>query len=105
MKGVDKMVIAEIVVVPLGTGTSISKYVAQCHQVLDQWGLKYQLTPMSTIVEGPLDEIMEVVKKMHEVPFENGAHRVSTSIRIDDRRDKKITMEGKVSAVEEKKIK
>jgi len=99
------MVIAEIVIVPLGTGTSISKYVAQCHKVLDESGLKYQLTPMGTVVEGPLDKIMETVQKMHEVPFTNGAQRVSTSIRIDDRRDKQLTMEGKIKAVEEKKIK
>ncbi|MFZ7104040.1 MAG: MTH1187 family thiamine-binding protein [Peptococcaceae bacterium] len=99
------MAIAELVVVPLGTGTSISKYVAQCHEVLDRSGLKYQLTPMGTVVEGSLAEIMAIAEKMHEVPFQNGAQRVSTSIRIDDRRDKEITMEGKIAAVEEKKIK
>ncbi|KJS21511.1 MAG: hypothetical protein VR72_10240 [Clostridiaceae bacterium BRH_c20a] len=99
------MVIAEIVVVPLGTGTSISNYVAKCHQVLDESGLKYQLTPMSTVVEGSLDKVLEVVRRMHEVPFIAGAQRVSTSIRIDDRRDKKLTMEGKIKAVEEKKFK
>jgi len=99
------MIIAEVVVVPLGTGTSISKYVAQCHEVLDNSGLKYQLTPMGTIIEGPMDKVMDIVQKMHEVPFLNGAERVSTSIRIDDRRDKQLTMEGKIKAVEEKKIK
>ncbi|KJS83031.1 MAG: hypothetical protein JM58_13405 [Peptococcaceae bacterium BICA1-8] len=99
------MIIAEITIVPLGTGTSISKYVAKCHQVLDESGLKYQLTPMSTVVEGPLDKILEVVRKMHEVPFADGAQRVSTSLRIDDRRDKQLSMEGKIKAVEEKKFK
>ncbi|MFZ5943268.1 MAG: MTH1187 family thiamine-binding protein [Bacillota bacterium] len=99
------MVIAEVVISPLGTGTSISKYVAQCHQVIDGSGLKYQLTPMGTVIEGQLDEILDVVKKMHEVPFNQGAQRVSTLLRIDDRRDKNLTMEGKISAVLEKKIK
>jgi uncharacterized protein YqgV (UPF0045/DUF77 family) len=39
---------------------------------------------------------------MHESPFSEGAMRVSTSIRIDDRRDTKATMESKLKAVEEK---
>ena len=98
------MDIVEVVIVPLGTGSaSVSKYVAECHKVLVQAkDLKYQLTPMSTIIEGELDRIFEVVRQMHEVPFQSGALRVGTTIRIDDRRDKKLTMEGKMQAVMEK---
>ncbi len=57
---------------------------------------------MGTIVEGELEDIMKVIMQMHEVPFENKAKRVSTSIKIDDRRDKTATMEKKVDAVIEK---
>ena len=39
---------------------------------------------------------------MHEVPFANGAARVSTTLTIDDRRDKQGTMEQKLLSVEEK---
>ena len=76
--------IVEVVIVPLGTGSaSVSKYVAECHRVLVQAkDLKYQLTPMSTIIEGDLDRIFEVVRQMHEVPFQSGALRVGTTIRI-----------------------
>ncbi|SCY88902.1 MTH1187 family thiamine-binding protein [Alkaliphilus peptidifermentans] len=98
------MAIVEATIVPLGTGdTSISKYVADCHKILkNEKQIKYQLTPMSTIFEGELDVILQVVRKMHEIPFDKGAMRVSTSIKIDDRRDKKGTMEEKIKAVEEK---
>lgn len=98
------MAIVEVVIIPLGTGsTSVSKYVAACHKVLEQAeDIKYQLTPMSTIIEGELDPIFEVVRQMHEIPFESGAFRVATTIRIDDRRDKELTLEGKVQAVMEK---
>jgi len=57
---------------------------------------------MGTIIEGDLPRILEVIVLMHEVPFAKGALRVSTLIKIDDRRDKEATMEGKVQAVEEK---
>ncbi|BBI33792.1 MTH1187 family thiamine-binding protein [Cohnella abietis] len=99
------MAIVQVTIVPLGTGTpSVSKYVAEVHQVLMQSAenIKYQLTPMSTIIEGELHDLLEVIKRMHEVPFENGALRVSTSITIDDRRDKQGTMEQKLQSVEEK---
>ncbi|PHJ39914.1 hypothetical protein P378_00475 [Desulforamulus profundi] len=47
---------------------------------------------------------MELVRQMHEQPFLAGATRVSTTIRIDDRRDKEGTMQGKVASVETKLI-
>ncbi|MDY6834032.1 MAG: MTH1187 family thiamine-binding protein [Chloroflexota bacterium] len=95
-------VIAEVSVVPLGTSTpSVSKYVAACHEILKAaHDIRYQLTPMATVIEGPLDGVLETVRRMHEVPFEMGAMRVVTTLKIDDRRDKVITMESKVSAVE-----
>jgi len=97
------MAICEITVIPLGTGeTSASKYVAKCLDVARKSGLKYEITPMSTVIEGNLEKILEVIRKMHEVPFNEGAQRVVTTITIDDRRDKKITMEYKIKSVQKK---
>lgn len=98
------MVIAELTVVPLGTeSTSLSAYVAGCHEVLkNQDKVKYRLTPMGTILEGELDDIFEITKKMHEIPFESGALRVTTNLKIDDRRDKDAAMDKKINSVAEK---
>ncbi|NLO89278.1 MAG: MTH1187 family thiamine-binding protein [Clostridia bacterium] len=98
------MAVCEITIIPLGTGSpSVSSYVADCHRVLQKTeGIKYQLTAMGTIIEGDLDRLMEVVRRLHEVPFQAGAQRVTTVVRIDDRRDKEITIDGNVKAVEEK---
>lgn len=99
------MAVVEISIVPLGTGsTSLSPYVAACEKVLreNSGDLKYELTAMGTILEGDLDQIMAIVRRLHEVPFDRGAQRVSTSIKIDDRRDRPGTIEQKVKSVEEK---
>jgi uncharacterized protein (TIGR00106 family) len=98
------LAIVEVTIAPMGTGsTSVSRYVAECHKVLmREEGVKYQLTPMSTVIEGDLDHILDIIRKMHEVPFAAGALRVSTSIKIDDRRDKESTMTGKLQSVREK---
>ena len=94
-------VIAEIHIVPLGTATpSLSHYVAACLDVVKQaQDVSYQLTAMGTIIQGRLERILELAQKMHEVPFAMGAKRVATTINIDDRRDKPITIDGKVKAV------
>jgi len=99
------LAVVEISIVPLGTGsTSLSPYVAACEKVLreNSGDLKYELTAMGTIIEGDLDQIIKLIRMLHEVPFNSGALRVSTSIKIDDRRDKQGTIEQKVKSVEDK---
>jgi uncharacterized protein (TIGR00106 family) len=59
---------------------------------------------MGTIIEGNLEDIMRCVLTMHEVPYSTGAARVYTTVKIDDRRDKQITIEGKVRSVQEKEV-
>ena len=94
-------VIAEISVVPLGTGnTSLSHYVAGCMELLEsRKDVSYQLTPMGTVIEGPLDKVLEVARQLHEAPFSKGVSRVLTTLKIDDRRDKALTMDGKMESV------
>ena len=94
------MAIAEISVVPIGTqSTSVSSYVAACLEVLEGSGLTHEVHGMGTIMEGELKALFETILKMHEVPFKAGALRVVTTIKIDDRRDKKTSAKGKVKAV------
>jgi len=96
----DRVIVAEISVVPLGTGSAgVSEYVAECMDVLVSSGIKYRLTPMGTILEGPLGLVLRVTRAMHEVPFAKGAVRVITTLKIDDRCDKPLTMKGKLDAV------
>jgi uncharacterized protein (TIGR00106 family) len=98
------MSVCQVTVVPLGTATpSLSSYVAGCQRILDKYDdLTHQLTPMATVIEGQLDRIMAAVREMHEVPFQMGAQRVSTTLVIDDRRDKPVSMKGKMASVEAK---
>ena len=97
------MALVFVTINPLGTGsTSISDYVAGAERILRASGLKHQITAMGTTIEGDLDAVLHVVRQMHEHPFTQGAVRVSTLIKIDDRRDKEHTIAGKTRSVEEK---
>ncbi|MFC2022326.1 MTH1187 family thiamine-binding protein [Chloroflexota bacterium] len=94
-------VIAEIKIIPIGTATtSLSRYIAACINTIKQaQGISCQLTAMGTIIQGPLERVLELAQKMHEVPFTMGVKRVVTTINIDDRRDKSATIASKVKAV------
>ena len=96
------MAVVEVSITPLGTGEpGVSRFVADCVRIARESGLSHQLTPMGTIIEGELDSILGLIRRMHEAPFNAGATRVSTLIKIDDRRDvQSHTMTGKVSSVE-----
>jgi uncharacterized protein (TIGR00106 family) len=96
------MAVMEISIVPIGKGASISTYVADCVRVLKKEKLPFELSAMGTNVEGSLKNLIAVALKMHQVPFNKGAQRVVTTIKIDDRRDKKVTIAGKKKAVQQK---
>ena len=93
--------IAEIHIIPLGTtATSLSHYVAAYLDVVKEaQDISYQLAAMGTIIQGRLEQILELAQQMHEAPFALGTKRVATTIHIDDCRDKAITMNGKIKAV------
>ena len=98
------MAVVEISVAPLGSATtSVSRYVAGCVRIARASGLNVQLTPMGTILEGAMEQIWPVLMQMEAHPLTQGAGRVSTLIKIDDRRDGgEHSLAGKVRSVEEK---
>jgi uncharacterized protein (TIGR00106 family) len=101
------MAIVDVTIIPIGTETpSVSSYVAEVQKVLETYKeegkINYQLTPMNTLIEGELSQLFQVIQAIHEVPFQAGIKRVATNIRIDDRRDKSTTMEGKLQSVQNK---
>jgi uncharacterized protein (TIGR00106 family) len=98
------MAVMEVSVIPIGIGSSVSSYVADCIRVLKKERVSYELTAMGTNVEGDLKDLVRVALKMHQVPFSRGAQRVVTTIKIDDRRDKKISIAGKKKAVQNKLV-
>ena len=93
----------EISVIPVGKeGASLGDTVVEVLKIAEKHGTQYELSPMSTTIEGDLGTLLQVAREMHEVCFGLGYPRVLTTIRLDDRRDKDLTMEYKVQSVKEK---
>ncbi|MFZ1728867.1 MAG: MTH1187 family thiamine-binding protein [Bacteroidota bacterium] len=95
-------IIADLTVVPLGTGISVSPYVAACEKILLEAGLKTNLHAYGTNIEGEWDAVFAAVKRCHEVIHEMGAPRVSSFMKFGTRTDRMQTMEDKIQSVVEK---
>lgn len=95
-------VIADLCLVPLGVGLSLSPYIAACEKILKEAGLETTLHAYGTNIEGEWDAVMAAVKRCHEAIHEMGAPRVSTTLKLGTRTDRSQTMADKISSVTEK---
>jgi uncharacterized protein (TIGR00106 family) len=92
------VIIAEISIHPIGSGTSVGLYVKSAINALSKIrGLKYEVTPMATVLEArDLATILKAVQVSHLALRSMGAKRISSILKIDERLDKKRTMNDKV---------
>ncbi|NJA50433.1 thiamine-binding protein, partial [Clostridioides difficile] len=56
-----------------------------CIAEIEKSGLKCEIGAMSTTVEGDFDEVFELLKKVHKIPFNLGCERVITVARVDEK--------------------
>lgn len=95
------MPIMEIKILPLGTGSaSVGAHVARAVRAVKGRGIKCRLTPMGTIIEGPsLERLLKLAAVMHRAALTKDVRRVVTFIEIDERTDKRMTMQGKMRSL------
>ena len=92
-------VIAELTIVPIGVGVSLSSHVAACEQVLRDAGLRPELHANGTNVEGDWDAVMGALKRCHETMHQQGAPRIFTVVKLGTRTDRLQTMSDKLASV------
>lgn len=95
-------VLAELTVIPIGVGTSFSKYIAECERLFKTTNVKFQLHAEGTNLEGEMDEVLNLVKQCHELVHDMNVPRIVTTLKISTRLDKKQTMKDRVESVEQK---
>ncbi|MGB9956007.1 MTH1187 family thiamine-binding protein [Haloferax prahovense] len=90
-------VIAMLSVAPVVEG-SMSGEVAKAVAALDDFEVSYETNPMGTVIEADdIDELLAAVGAAHKAV---DGDRVSTFLKIDDKRTKDQTAADKVDAVE-----
>ena len=93
--------LAELTILPLRGSSHLSDDLAEVLKLIDASGLRYQLTPSGTCIEGDWEEVMALVRKCHERALALAPH-VFTTIRIEDEKGEKNKLERNVEAVEQK---
>ena len=73
-----------IQVLPLSGGSRerVWTLVDKAITVIDKSGLSYTVGPMETVVEGPLERLVEVAKEAHLAVVEASGGTVSTYIKL-----------------------
>jgi uncharacterized protein (TIGR00106 family) len=97
------MIVADIRILPVGAGTGMSQHVKAVHDILDEEGIRYMPGPMSTALEvDSLDDLFDVIERSNQVLAERGVQRILTTINIDYRLDKEISMKSKLDTCKNK---
>ena len=95
------MIIAQLSIAPVGKDISLSKYVKTAINILRKNNIKFETNAMATLVEtDDLKTLFNAVEEAHNAIVDLGAERVITEIKIDDRRDKKVTIKSKIKSVQ-----
>ena len=95
------MVLLEFSMFPLDKGDSLSQYVARSIDIIDRSGLAYQTHAMGTVLEGEIDQVLDVVRRCYEAMAVD-CNRIECSIKIDARRGASGRLQSKIASVEEK---
>jgi uncharacterized protein (TIGR00106 family) len=95
-------VIVDFTVVPVGTGVSLSPYVAEVERVLRDSGLHHELHANGTNLEGEWNAVMAAIRACHERLHAMGVPRIHTDIKLGTRNDRDQRMADKVPSVMKK---
>lgn len=87
---------ADIQVIPIGAGVSVRKEVMRAHAVLKESGLRAELHPNGTNVEGDLRDILDAVARVHETLHAEGTTRIASYVKIGTRTDKDPSLAAKM---------
>lgn len=94
------MIISQLSIAPVGKDISLSSYIKKVISVLEESNVKFETNAMATVIETEnLTTLFKVVEKAHNAVIDAGAKRVITELKIDDRRDKRATIDSKLDSL------
>lgn len=95
------MIISQLSIAPVGKNVSLSTYVKTVIDVLKRNNVKFETNAMATVVETEnIETLFKIVGEAHNAVLSAGVKRVITELKIDDRRDKHVTIESKLKSIQ-----
>lgn len=99
-RSLEWCMLADLVIIPIGSGTHTSASLAQVLKIIKDSGLPYQFTPASTCIEGTWEQIMALTKQCHEAVRADSPHLV-TLLRLEEDAGQLNKLAENVASVEE----
>ncbi len=87
-------------VLPVAEGKDSYELVDLAIAEISGSGLKYKVCPFETVIEGTYDEVMALVKRVHEVLEANGTEKLMAYLKIQTVFQADVTIEDKMSKYE-----
>ncbi|MDQ0244126.1 uncharacterized protein (TIGR00106 family) [Bacillus fengqiuensis] len=63
-------------------GESVIPYVDEAIRVIQESGIKYEVHPLETTMEGELQDLLGIIVKMNERMIEMGSHNVISQVKV-----------------------
>jgi uncharacterized protein (TIGR00106 family) len=93
------VVLVDFNLITVGTGLSMSKYIADCEIILQKYGLETNIHALGTNIEGEWSIIAKALEECHEYLHNNGVERIFSNIKLTSRTDKEQHIQEKIDAV------
>ncbi|AGA80772.1 thiamine-binding protein [Echinicola vietnamensis] len=79
-------------IVPKSTTLDTYSLVDKAIEVIKNAGVKYEVTPFETVMEGPEEQLMEIARKAQQAVLDAGAEEVLVYYRLQIRKSTDVTM-------------
>ncbi|MBP2242784.1 uncharacterized protein (TIGR00106 family) [Cytobacillus eiseniae] len=63
-------------------GEDVIPYVDEAIRVIEEAGVKYEVHPLETTMEGELEDLLKIITKMNEKMIEKGSRNVISQVKI-----------------------
>jgi len=92
----DNIINVAFQILPKGENMDVYPLVDVAIEVIQKSGLKYQVCPFETVIEGKYNEVMQVIKDAQIACFEEGANEFIAYIKMQVNKSKDIKIEDKM---------
>ena len=93
--------LADLSIIPVGGSPHTSGALAKVLTLIESSGIRYQLTPTTTCLEGTWEQISDVARRCHELVRRESPH-VVTLLRFEDDAGVESKLAANTASVEEK---
>lgn len=92
----DNIVNVAIQLLPISEKDSKYEIIDRAIDLIKQSGLKYEVCPFETAIEGPYNKIMKLLEDIQQECFNGGVEEIIVNLKIHNRRNQPVRIEEKI---------